>query len=251
MSTRTIVVIPTYNEAEGVDVVLDRVRAMAPTADILIVDDSSPDGTAGLVAARPDFGHHVTLLSRPEKQGLGAAYRAGFAQALERGYDVVVQLDADLSHPPERIPALLDAVAEADVAIGSRYTPGGSTHHWGIGRRFVSWAGNQYVRLVLNVHVADATAGFRAYRASALVAMGVLDSRANGYAFQIENTWRARRAGLRIVELPIAFTDRAVGRSKMTSAIAREAITMVLRWRWQEVRAGRRKTRREPAVSKI
>lgn len=230
-------VVPTYNEAEGIGELLRRVREAAPQADVLVVDDGSPDGTAVLVKEHPDFDAHVRLLERPGKQGLGAAYRAGFAWAMERGYDVIVQMDADLSHPPERIPALLAAVtAGADLAIGSRYVRGGATDHWGVQRRFISWAGNQYVRLVLNLHVRDATAGFRAYRRDALATIRVQDSESNGYSFQIENTWRARRARLRIVEVPITFADRALGASKMTGSIAQEAVLRVLHWRVGEIR---------------
>lgn len=236
----TIVVIPTYNEALGVDTVLDAVLESAPGADILVVDDNSPDGTGRLVAAHPAYGHRVFLLSRAEKDGLGAAYRAGFAWAVERRYDVIVQMDADLSHPPTRIPALVAALDTADMAIGSRYVPGGGVSNWSVRRRLISWAGNTYVRAVLHLDVHDATAGFRAFRRDSLLRLGALESQSNGYAFQIENTWQADRAGLVTTEVPITFTDRTVGQSKMSGAIVREAVVRVLVWRWHEIRDGHR-----------
>jgi len=236
----TLVVIPTYDEALGIEATLDAVLVSALDADVLVVDDSSPDGTALLVRAHPAYGRRIFLLSREDKDGLGGAYRAGFAWALGRSYDVIVQMDADLSHPPGRIPALVAALDTADVAIGSRYVAGGGVRHWTLRRRAISWAGNTYVRAVLGLDVHDATAGFRAFRRDALLRLGALDSESNGYAFQIENTWRASRIGLRTTEVPIIFTDRAVGESKMSGAIVREAVVRVLAWRWQELRDGRR-----------
>lgn len=236
----TIVIIPTYNEALGVEAVLDAVLESAPDADILVVDDNSPDGTGLLVQAHPSYPDRIFLLSRSEKDGLGAAYRAGFAWAVERAYDVIVQMDADLSHPPARIPALVAALGTSDVAIGSRYVRGGGVRNWTLRRRLISWAGNTYVRAVLRLDVHDATAGFRAFRRDALLRLGALDSESNGYAFQIENTWRAGRIGLSTTEVPITFTDRSVGQSKMSGAIVREAVVRVLAWRWREIRDSRR-----------
>ena len=236
---KTIVVIPTYNEALGVEAVLDAVLDSAPDADILVVDDNSPDGTGLLVQAHPAYLHRIFLLSRAEKDGLGAAYRAGFAWAVERAYDVIVQMDADLSHPPARIPALVEALHTADVAIGSRYVRGGGVRNWTVRRRLISWAGNTYVRAVLRLDVRDATAGFRAFRRESLLRLGALESESSGYAFQIENTWRASRIGLTTTEVPITFTDRTVGQSKMSGAIVREAVMRVLAWRWHEIRDGR------------
>ncbi len=236
----TIVVIPTYNEALGVEAVLDAVLESAPDVDVLVVDDNSPDGTGRLVRAHPAYGHRIFLLSRAEKDGLGAAYRAGFAWAVDRAYDVIVQMDADLSHPPAQIPALVDALDTADMVIGSRYVRGGGVRNWTLRRRLISWAGNSYVRAVLGLGVQDATAGFRAFRRESLLQLGALESQSNGYSFQIENTWRADRAGLVTTEVPITFTDRTVGQSKMSGAIVREAVLRVLAWRWHEVRDGRR-----------
>ncbi len=235
----TIVVIPTYNEALGVETVLDAVLRSAPGADILVVDDSSPDGTGLLVKAHPAYPARVHLLTRAEKDGLGAAYRAGFAWAVARGYDVVVQMDADLSHPPAKIPELVAALEQTDISIGSRYVAGGGVGNWTWRRRLISRAGNAYVRTVLGLRVRDATAGFRAFRRDSLLRLDALHSRSNGYSFQIENTWRASRLGLTTTEVPITFTDRTVGESKMSTAIVREAVIRVLVWRWHEIRDGR------------
>jgi dolichol-phosphate mannosyltransferase len=177
----------------------------------------------------------VRLLGRAGKDGLGAAYRAGFAWALDHGYDRIAQMDADLSHPPERLPALFAALDRAVVAVGSRYVTGGGVAIWAWRRRLLSWAGNRYVRAVLRTGVHDNTAGFKAFRRSALEQIGVLDSESSGYSFQIENTWRATQAGLAVEEVPIIFTDRAEGQSKMSTAIAVEALSRVLVWRFSQV----------------
>lgn len=233
---KTLVIIPTYQEAGNITQVLDRVLAAAPSVDVLVVDDDSPDGTGALVTTHPEFCGRVSLLRRRPKSGLGVAYRAGYAEALDTGYDAVIQMDADLSHSPEDVPVLLTALEQADVVIGSRYVPGGHTVGWPLSRRLISWAGNLYVRATLGLPVRDATAGFRAFRASALTAIDVLHSHSDGYAFQIETTWRARRRGLRIVEVPITFTERVAGASKMSTAIALEALVNVLGWRLSSLR---------------
>ncbi len=224
----SIVVIPTYDEADNIGRLIDRVRQAAPGVDLLVVDDNSPDGTAALVESRPDYLDRVFLLRHGEKAGLGAAYRAGFHWALNWHYDLIVQMDADLSHPPERIPALIAALEDADVAIGSRYVPGGGTSDWPWRRRLISRAGNTYVRLVLDLTVHDTTAGFKAFRRSALERIGATEAASEGYCFQIENTWRADRLGLRLLEVPITFSDRTHGTSKMSSAIVSEALRRVL-----------------------
>jgi dolichol-phosphate mannosyltransferase len=232
---RCLVVVPTYDEAANISRLLDAVRRAAPFADVLVVDDNSPDGTAALVEEHRDFGTRVWLLERTGKDGLGAAYRAGFAWALGRGYDRIAQMDADLSHPPERLPALFAALDRADVAVGSRYVEGGAVANWAWQRRLLSWVGNRYVRAVLGTGVRDNTAGFKAFRSPALEQIDVLESESNGYAFQIENSWRAAQAGLDVVEVPITFTDRAEGSSKMSAAIAAEALVRVLAWRFAEL----------------
>ncbi len=238
-------VIPTYNEADSVEEVLDRVLAVDARVDVLVVDDGSPDGTAKLVTARMDGGPRVQLLERDAKLGLGAAYRAGFAWGLARGYDALVEMDADLSHPPERLPALLDALAGADLAIGSRYVPGGRTVNWSKLREAISRGGNVYVRLALGVPVHDATAGYRAYRREVLEALPVEAVQSNGYCFQVEMAHRTWREGFQVVELPITFTERASGVSKMSRQIVAEALWRVTVW---AVTGGRRRRRgRHPA----
>jgi len=245
---KSVIVIPTYCEAANITAVLDGVLDASPDSDVLVVDDNSPDGTAARVRSHPQFRNRVHLLGRPGKAGLGAAYRAGFAWALEAGYDAVVQMDADLSHPPERVPALLSALESADVAVGSRYVRGGAVRDWPLRRRLISWAGNVYVRLVLGLPVHDATAGFKAFRRDALMRIRVLDSVSNGYCFQIENTWRACRAGLTVTEVPITFSDRGLGESKMSPDIVREALGRVLVWRWHELTGAAPAVSRSPAV---
>jgi dolichol-phosphate mannosyltransferase len=232
---RTVVVVPTYNEADGIVALLDRVLRLAADVDVLVVDDSSPDGTSDVVGAHPDHGGRVQLLVRPGRQGLGPAYRAGFAWALDAGYDAVVQMDADLSHPPERLPALLAALEHADVAVGSRYVRGGGVRDWPLTRRAISRAGNLFVRMVLRTTVNDATSGFKAFRRGALLRILSARSESNGYCFQIETLWRADRIGLHVTEVPITFTDRTLGESKMSAAIIGEAMLRVLTWRWREL----------------
>ncbi len=243
----TLIVIPTFNEAPNITRLLTEIRATVPEAQILIVDDNSPDGTASLVTDHLDFGRHINLLSRSTKSGLGAAYRAGFTWAETRGFDRVVQMDADFSHPIDQIRTLLAALDAADVAIGSRYVAGGGIRNWPWHRRMISAGGNLYVRLMLRLPVKDATAGFKAFRLEALVRLGATDAASNGYCFQIENTWRACRLGMRVTEVPITFTDRADGNSKMTGSIVREALLRVLFWRWNEV-LGRALTQSTPAI---
>lgn len=232
----SIVVIPTYDEADNIRTVIDRVRYAAPGVDVLVVDDNSPDGTADIVEGHPGYLDHVFLLRHGEKAGLGAAYRAGFHWALNWHYDIVVQMDADLSHPPEQVPALIAALDDTDLAVGSRYVAGGGISDWSWRRRLISRAGNTYVRLVLRLPVHDTTAGFKAFRSQALEQIGATEATSEGYCFQIENTWRATRLGLRLTEVPITFTDRIAGTSKMSSAIVAEALGQVLMWRWVEVR---------------
>jgi dolichol-phosphate mannosyltransferase len=238
---RCVVVVPTYNEAATITLLLDGLLDVTAgwsddgRVDVLVVDDNSPDGTGSIVQACDEFGDRVRLLSRRSKEGLGAAYRAGFAAAVEAGYDLVVQMDADGSHPVTAVPAMLDLLSTHDVVIGSRYVPGGATRNWPASRRALSWAANTYARGVLRLRTRDVTAGFRAWRADALARAGVLATTSEGYGFQVESTWRAERASLRIAEHPITFTDRTAGASKMSAAVAREALLRVLRWRIGEL----------------
>jgi dolichol-phosphate mannosyltransferase len=228
---RTIVIIPTYLEAENVTDVLGQVRSAAPHADILVVDDGSADGTADLArAAAAELGQ-IEVLARRGKEGLGGAYRAGFQHAFGLGYEVVVQMDADLSHPPERLPALLAEIdAGADVAIGSRYVAGGATTNWPLVRRLLSRSANFYASRMLGLGVRDATAGFRAYRADVLSTVEASATRATGYGFQLELSYRAHRLGAHIVEVPITFNDRFRGVSKMSWHIIGEAMSLVAWW---------------------
>ena len=237
---RALVVIPTYNEADSVAEVLDRVLLADPRVDVLVVDDGSPDGTAKLVQAHGEHEPRVQLLERSGKQGLGAAYRAGFAWGLERGYDALVEMDADLSHPPDRLPALLDGLAGADLVIGSRYVPGGRTVNWSRQREAISRTGNAYVRLALGIPVHDSTAGYRAYRREVLEALPVEAVRSNGYCFQVEMAHRTWQEGFRVAEVPITFTERASGVSKMSRQIVAEALLRVAHW---ALTGGRRRAR--------
>lgn len=230
-----VVVIPTYNEAETIVELLDALERSAPSVDILIVDDTSPDGTADIV--RRDGRAH--LLLREEKAGLGSAYRAGFAWAIGRGYEVIAQMDADLSHPPSRLEALIAAVDGADIAVGSRYVPGGGIDAWTWLRRLISAWGNLFARIVLGLQTRDVTAGYKAFRRSALADIDVMNSLSDGYCFQIENAWRAERRGLSIAEVPITFTDRTLGTSKMSKRIVVEALLRVTRWRLRELAVDR------------
>jgi dolichol-phosphate mannosyltransferase len=228
---RTLVITPTYVEAENIDEFLRRARVAVPSADILVVDDNSPDGTADIAEATAAELGGIDVLRRPAKQGLGTAYRAGFAIGLEKGYDVLVQIDADLSHDPAVLPNLLREVESGvDLAIGSRYVPGGETPHWPWFRRALSRYGNRYGAWVLATGVKDGTAGYRAYRADALKAIDYATTRAKGYGFQIETAYRVHRWGGRIAEVPIVFTDRVRGYSKMTWRVAAEEMTLVTWW---------------------
>ena len=227
---KVCVVLPTYNEAGTIGEVIARVLASTPDVDILVADDNSPDGTGKLaddIAAREQ---RVRVLHRPGKAGLGPAYVAGFKDALARGYDAVIEMDADLSHSPEDIPRLIDAAATADVVLGSRYAPGGGTRNWSKSRERLSRVGNAYARLALRVPVHDATAGFRIYRREVLEELPLDDVSSAGYGFQIEMLWRAWLAGFKVVEIPIVFTERREGVSKMSRAIVAEALKNIAVW---------------------
>lgn len=227
-----LVVIPTYQEAENIADVLSRVRRAVPEANVLVVDDGSPDGTAELAQAVADELGQIEVLRRSAKSGLGPSYRAGFAWGIERDHDVLLEMDADLSHDPEVLPLLIAAVADghADLAIGSRYVPGGSVPGWPAHRRLLSQWGNRYVGMMLRMPVRDATAGFRAYRADIIEKVGLDQVRADGYGFQIEMAYEVNKAGGQIIEIPIEFRDRMRGVSKMAPNIVSEALWMVTRW---------------------
>ena len=225
-----VVLIPTYNERENISLIVSRLRAAVPEVDILVLDDNSPDGT-GAVADRlaADDGQ-VRVLHRTSKEGLGMAYRAGFGWALERDYDVMVEMDADGSHQPEQLPSLLLALADADVVLGSRWVPGGSVVNWPVHRKVLSVGGNLYVRVLLGMPIGDATGGYRAYRASALKTLDLEQVASQGYCFQVDLVWRAIRAGLRVVEVPITFVERTIGDSKMSQDIVNESLRSITVW---------------------
>ncbi len=224
------VVIPTYNERDNLEPIVTRVRTAVPDADILVVDDNSPDGTGEIADKLAACDSHVHVLHREGKSGLGTAYIAGFHWGLEHGYGVLVETDADGSHDPADLPKMLTALQTADLAIGSRYVPGGTTVNWPKSRELLSRAANAYTRIMLGIGVHDATAGYRAYRAETLRAIGLDEVQSQGYCFQIDLTLRTAQEGFAIAEVPITFTERARGASKMSRAIVIEALVRVGQW---------------------
>ena len=224
---RACVVLPTYNERDNLPAVVPAILAASPELDVLVVDDGSPDGTGALAQELAEREPRVRVLHRRRKEGLGRAYLAGFEVALRAGYGRILEMDADFSHDPGRLPALLAASREADLVLGSRYVPGGGTRNWGMGRRLLSRGGSLYARLILGVGVRDLTGGFKCFRREVLERIDLHTVTTAGYAFQIELTYRALRAGFRVVEVPILFADRRVGQSKMTRAIVLEALWKV------------------------
>jgi dolichol-phosphate mannosyltransferase len=225
-----LVVVPTYQERLNVEAIVARVRATVPQAEILVVDDNSPDGTGALADGLASGDPCVHVLHRSEREGLGPAYLAGFRWGLDREYAVLVEMDADGSHQPEELPRLLAALRDADLVIGSRWVPGGSVVNWPTRRRLLSQGGNTYVRLALGIDLRDATGGYRAFRRSALETVDLADVASHGYCFQVDLAWRAVLAGLRVVEVPIEFVERARGASKMSGSIVREALWRVTVW---------------------
>lgn len=232
-----VVIVPTYNERENIERIIAQVLQQDERLDILVVDDGSPDGTGEVVASVAETNSRVCLLERSEKLGLGTAYLTGFKWALERDYDVMFEMDADFSHDPSHIPQFLCAIQDADLVLGSRYQDGRVTVvNWPIARLVLSYAANIYARAVTRLPVFDATGGFKCFRRKALEAIDLSSVHSNGYAFQIEMTYRIWRRGFRIKEIPIVFHDRTLGESKMSKHIVREAIWMVWRLRWQALR---------------
>lgn len=227
---RLLIVLPTYNEIQNIEQMLHALRQSMPSAEILVVDDGSPDGTAQAARDVSESLGNIEILERTSKSGLGGAYRAGFAWGLERGYTHFVEIDCDFSHNPADVPRLVEASSTAGVVIGSRYVRGGSIPHWPLPRRFLSRWGNRYASWMLSLGVQDSTAGFRVYSAVALKKMDYETVTADGYGFQVEMTYRARRAGVGIAEVPISFTDRERGDSKMSGAIVVEALFLVTLW---------------------
>lgn len=223
--------LPTFNERINIEKMLRAVRGCVPNANVLVVDDSSPDGTAEIAEKVGDELGLIDVVVRPEKEGLGPAYRAGFRWGLERGYDAFVEMDSDFSHDPAALPTLLAPMREgADLVIGSRYVPGGEIGDWTLFRRLLSRGANLYAKWMLDLGVEDSTAGFRVYSAGLLRRIDLDAVGASGYVFQIEMTYRARRAGAVIREVPIRFVDRIDGVSKMSSSVVREALLLVTSW---------------------
>ena len=226
-----LIVVPTYQESMNIEPMLWRVRRCLPHATVLVVDDGSPDGTADVAEATGRALGNIEVLRRSAKAGLGSAYRAGFTWGLERGYEVFVEIDADLSHDPVALPSLLAAIeGGADLVIGSRYVKGGEIPHWPLRRRLLSRWGNRYAAAMLRVPVSDATSGYRMYRAGTLRQVDLATVRADGYGFQIEMAYRVARSGGVVTEVPISFIDRERGKSKMCGRIIVEAMAMVTRW---------------------
>ncbi|MEV0284634.1 polyprenol monophosphomannose synthase [Kribbella sp. NPDC050820] len=227
---RILVIIPTYNEAENIEPIVSRLRDAVPEADVLVADDNSPDGTGELADKLAANDDHVHVLHRKGKEGLGAAYIAGFRWGIERSYGVLVEHDADGSHQPEQLPRLLTALRDADLVLGSRYVKGGEVQNWPKSREILSRGGNIYTRLALGVPLQDATGGYRAFRRATLEGIGLDEVASAGYCFQVDLAWRAIKSGFRVVEVPITFVERERGQSKMSRAIVVEAMARVGRW---------------------
>ncbi|HVH21832.1 MAG TPA: polyprenol monophosphomannose synthase [Pseudonocardia sp.] len=225
-----LVVVPTYNERDNLEPLLTRLHTAVPAAHVLVVDDASPDGTGELADKLAAADSRVRVLHRAGKAGLGAAYLAGFSEALQEEYQVVVEMDADGSHAPEDLPALLAALDDADLVIGSRYVPGGRVVNWPVHRSWLSRGGNLYSRLALGVPIRDITGGYRAFRRQVLEELALADVASQGYCFQVDMAWRAVQAGFRVREVPITFTERERGSSKMSHTIVAEALWRVTRW---------------------
>lgn len=237
MPERTLVIVPTYNEKENIERIIDAILAQDASIDVLVVDDGSPDGTGAIVDGIAARNPRVHAIHRAGKLGLGTAYVAGFKWALARDYQFVMEMDADFSHNPERLPEFLKAIQTADLVIGSRYQNGQvNVVNWPMGRLFLSYSANIYARRVTGVPIFDATGGFKCFRRNVLETIDLDDIRSNGYAFQIEMNVRTWKKGFRIVEIPIVFVDRTEGSSKMSKRIVREAVWMVWRLRWWSVR---------------
>ncbi|CAB4889057.1 MAG: glycosyltransferase [Actinobacteria bacterium] len=225
-----LVIIPTFNELESLPVILDRVRESMPEAHVLVADDNSPDGTGRLA---DEFAHrdpNIHVMHRLGKEGLGAAYLAGFAWALQQGYDVVVEMDADGSHQPEQLPRLLEALRDADLVLGSRWVQGGGTVNWPKSRQFLSKGGSLYTRVLLGIPLRDVTGGYRAFRADALRKLDLHEVASQGYCFQVDLAWRASQRNLKVIEVPITFVERTAGSSKMSQKIVVEALWRVTVW---------------------
>lgn len=251
-SLRTLVIIPTYNEIENLQPIVDRVLAANAHTDVLVVDDGSPDGTGALADELATRHTEVNVLHRSEKNGLGEAYLAGFAWGLARDYWALVEMDADGSHDPADLPRMIDELVHHDVVLGSRWTPGGEVRNWPLLRKIISRGGNIYTRLALAVNVHDATGGYRVFNARALERIDLDDVASQGYCFQVDLLWRALQCQLRVVEVPIVFVERERGESKMSGSIVLESLLRVTAWgirrRAAEIAEFVRHRRRLPSV---
>ena len=227
---RVLVVVPTYNERDNLQIIADRLHAAVPDADLLVVDDASPDGTGQIADRLAEQHDWVHVLHREGKAGLGAAYVAGFAWGREKAYDVIVEMDADGSHAPEQLPRLLAALENADLVLGSRYVPGGEVVNWPKSRELLSRGGNVYTRLLLRLPLKDSTGGYRAYRRTVLDTLPLGEISSQGYCFQVDLAWQTWRQGYRVVEVPITFVERERGESKMSRKIVAEALWRVTLW---------------------
>lgn len=236
---KTLICLPTYNELENLPLLVAEVHKVVPDVHILVIDDNSPDGTGQLADAIAAQDPRVHVLHRKQKQGLGRAYLAGFAWALERDYELIFEMDCDFSHPPRFLPAFRDKAKTCDVVLGSRYIPGGGTEDWDWRRRLISRGGNTYAQMILGLPYRDLTGGFKCFHRKVLQALPMNDIVSNGYVFQIELTWRAVQLGFQIGEVPIQFPDRTRGVSKMDGAIFREAVVKVLQLRLRKADMGR------------
>jgi dolichol-phosphate mannosyltransferase len=233
VSERALVIVPTYNERENIRPLIDNVLGKDPRIDMLIVDDGSPDGTGAIVDEIANSNPRVFAIHRASKLGLGTAYLAGFRWALERDYDFVFEMDADFSHNPDHLPEFLRRIADADLVLGSRYRNGRVTVvNWPMSRLLLSYAANIYARAITGLQLFDSTGGFKCFRRKVLESVDLNAVKSNGYAFQIEMSFRAWKKGFRIAEIPIVFVDRTEGESKMSKRIVREAVWMVWRLRW-------------------
>lgn len=231
---KVLVIVPTYNELENIKIITKAIRTNVPQVDVLIVDDNSPDGTGQIADELSQMDPKIFVLHRKQKAGLGAAYLEGFAWAKNMEYDAVVEMDADGSHRPEDLIKILEKLANADVVLGSRWVSGGQVVNWPLHRKLLSQGGNLYTRMWLGIPIKDATGGFRAYRMQALEKIGLTDVQSQGYCFQVDMAWRAVKAGLKVVEVPIVFIERQLGESKMSGDIVKEALTKVTIWGLQK-----------------
>lgn len=227
---RVLIVMPTYNERQNLEIIAGRIREAVPDADLLVVDDNSPDGTGDLADKLAEKDSRVQVMHRTEKAGLGRAYVAGFTWALDGGYDLIVEMDADGSHRPEDLPRLLATSGEADAVIGSRYVPGGTVVNWPVSRQVLSFGANLYTRIMLGVRVKDATGGFRVYRAATLRKIDLSGIQSAGYCFQVDMTLRVLQGGMSIKEVPITFVERERGASKMSRSVILESFVRIARW---------------------